>query len=138
MGDTQFLHLNPDWNADPNAPEPKVSVSGSDVSLLFRLNPWGYQAAAGEQGKLSFGGCSRWRLGETNDHGWYDGQCRYSLIAPRWGELYEIVGDDPLAHAPKDWTLTHRADPSKRHFLFYLHDETFECFADDWAFSRSR
>jgi hypothetical protein len=53
----------------------------------------------------------------------------------RRGEFYEIVGPDALAHAPIDWQSTNHVNAGKRHFLFYLRDGTFECFADAWAFS---
>ncbi|BCA59261.1 hypothetical protein [Sphingomonas sp. HMP6] len=138
MTDRTFLQLNGSWNADPNDPAPEVREDGSKLSLQFGLNHSAYEATTDEKGLLAFGGCSEWRLGSTNDEGWYRGQCRYSGIAPAWGEFYEIVGADPLAHAPTDWKVTNRVDAGKRHFLFYLRDETFECFADEWAFSRQR
>lgn len=137
MTNRAFLRLNASWNAEPNAPAPEVQVDGSEVALRFVLNSWAYDAATGEQGLLTFGGCSGWRLGSTNDEGWYQGQCRYSAIAPKWGEFYEVVGPDALAHAPTDWRATNHVSARERHFLFYLRDETFECFADEWTFSRS-
>ncbi|MBU3972721.1 MAG: hypothetical protein KKE42_02845, partial [Alphaproteobacteria bacterium] len=88
----------------------------------------------GAEAVLTFAGCTRWRLGLTNDHGWFGGQCRYSGIAPAWGEFYEIVDDDPVRDAPDDWRVEGSDKPSGRHFLFYLRDETFECMADDWRF----
>lgn len=39
MSQLTFLHLNPDWNAEPNAPALKVAVEGSTVMLSFFLNP---------------------------------------------------------------------------------------------------
>ena len=136
MSDRTFRHLNDAWNAEPNDPAPDVQVSGSDVTLRFKLNPWAYEASPTESGVLTFCGCSKWRLGSPNDEGWFAGQCRYSSIAPAWGEFYEILGLDPLAHTPTDWRATNQTDTGKRHFLFYLHNETFECFADEWTFSR--
>jgi hypothetical protein len=29
-------------------------------------------------------------LGRTNDEGWYLGQCRFSKVAPTWGEFYHV------------------------------------------------
>ena len=140
MTDRTFVLLNDGWNAEPNAPEPEVQVTDSEVTLQFLLNdgpPYGFEPRPDGRGSLTFSGCSEWRLGSTNDEGWYRGQCRYSGIAPAWGEFYEIVGPDPLAHLPTDWKTTNRANAGARHFLFYLRDETFECFADEWSFSRS-
>lgn len=80
--------------------------------------------------------CSRYRLGATNDEGWYRGQCRYSNVAPEWGEFYEIEGPDPHMMDPIDWmTASGVANPA-RHFLFYFRDNTFECIAADLAFER--
>jgi hypothetical protein len=136
MTERTFLHLNEGWNPEPNAPFPKVQVEGAKVKLRFGLNPWVFEATPNEQGLLTFSDCSEWRLGETNDEGWYLDQCRYSGITPEWGEFYEIVGPDPVAHAPNDWNVTNRAEAGRRHFLFYFRDETFECFANEWAFLR--
>jgi hypothetical protein len=130
-----FVRLNFDWNAEPNAPEAKVDVAGATVVLRFVLNPWLYQQFVEEQrGSLTFAECRRWRLGSTNDEGWFMGRCRYSGIAPEWGEFYEIVGDDLKRDVPLDWHRTGPDKPGARHFLFYLKDSTFECLAMDWSF----
>lgn len=130
-----FRRLNEGWNAEPNAPYPRVAVSGDDVLLRFLLNPHIFESFAEEdEGILRFENCVRYRLGATNDEGWFRGQCRYSNLAPRWGEFYEISGPDPNLMEPIDWKITGGASTSSRHFLFYLRDETFECLADDWSF----
>jgi len=130
-----FRKLNDGWNAEPNAPHPRVAISGDDVLLHFLLNPFQFKSFAGEdEGVLRFRNSSRYRLGATNDEGWYGGQCRYGKLAPGWGEFYEIVGPDPHRMEPIDWTLVHEASTSSRHFLFYFRDETFECIATDWTF----
>ena len=64
------------------------------------------------------------------------GQCRYAGKAPAWGEFYEILGDDPARDSPDDWRVVGPDRPTLRHFLFYLRDETFECMANDWRFTR--
>ena len=79
---TRFVKLNEGWNAEPNAPAPMVSRSGEDVILEFDLNAFRYKNfAEGDRGRLVFRGCWRYRLGSTNDEGWYLGQCRFSKIA---------------------------------------------------------
>jgi hypothetical protein len=35
-----FTKLNDGWNAEPNAPHPRVIVSGTDVLIKFLLNPF--------------------------------------------------------------------------------------------------
>jgi hypothetical protein len=134
----QFIHLNRDWNAEPNAPAPKVEQLGTTIALRFYLNPFQFpEFSVGAVGCLSFTGCSRWRLGSTNDEGWYMGQCRYSGIAPGWGEFYEVVGEDGCRDQPDDWRTIGTDAADGRHFLFYLRDETFECIALAWSFSSS-
>ncbi|WP_439375249.1 hypothetical protein ACRQ5Q_23475 [Bradyrhizobium sp. PMVTL-01] len=122
-------------NAEPNAPLPRVSVSGHDVLLRFLLNPFRFKSfAEDDQGILRFVNCGRCRLGATNDEGWWRGQCRYSNLAPAWGEFYEIAGPDPHALDPVDWKGISAISTEWRHFLFYFRDETFECLAEAWTF----
>lgn len=136
MQTPSFIQLNQGWNADPNGPLPEVSVDGSSLRLRFYLNHFAHDAVAGEEGQLTFQECSAWRLGAENDHAWYAGRCRYSGIAPRWGEFYELIGPDDLRLRPDDWRRPMRSGGGERHFLFYLRDDLFECLADDWRFDR--
>jgi len=130
-----FRKLNEGWNAEPNAPDPRVAVSGCDVLLRFLLNPFRFTCSAEDDvGVLRFVNSDRFRLGATNDEGWYRGQCRYSKLAPAWGEFYEIIGPGSQLMDPPDWQIAGGGSTSSRHFLFYFRDETFECFADDWTF----
>jgi hypothetical protein len=132
-----FRKLNEGWNAEPNAPAPIATAAGPDLLLRFALNPFQFrQFAVGDEGVLRFVDCTRYRLGATNDEGWYRGQCRYSASAPAWGEFYEVSGTDDLRllEEPTDWTTINKASRSSRHFLFYFRDETFECIAADWAY----
>jgi hypothetical protein len=131
--DLSFRKLNEGWNAEPNAPEPVVEVSGSDTLLRFLLNPFIFpQFAPEDRGILRFRRFSRYRFGATNDEGWYRGQCRYSATAPKWGEFYELSGTDSRLDEPKDWKTAKQASGASRHFLFYFRDATFECIAADW------
>lgn len=130
-----FKKLNQGWNAHPNAPEPSVRVEGGDLLLAFRPNPFmfpEYQRVAGIE--LKFHRCMRYRLGPTNDEGWYRGQCRFSKLAPGWGEFYEIEGDLLLNALKTEWTeIAGKNVPGARHYLFYFRDDTFECDAESWS-----
>jgi hypothetical protein len=131
---TTFTRLNSDWSAEPNSPVSRVSVDGQDVVLGFILNFERYpQFQEGQLARLRFSDCSRYRLGSTNDEGWYRGQCRFSDVAPAWGEFYELHGDLRLDRVPGQWTQgpASLAEPA-RHFLFYFRDGTFECDAAGW------
>lgn len=136
MSNPTFERLNDDWNAEPNAPYEEVTVGGATVRLTFFLNPWADEAEEDERGRLTFEHCSIWRLGATNDEGWYAGQCRYGKAAPAWGEFYVLLGEDDQRLTPTDWHELALITPEKRHFLFYLRDNTFECFAEEWRFER--
>lgn len=149
---TTFTQLNDGWNAEPNGQDPEISFDGNDLLFGFLLNDIIYpQFRSAEKGILRFRDCWRYRLGRTNDEGWYRGQCRFSRLAPAWGHFYEVHGDllldfvpDPkafrthgiqLTPEPLSWETIGKPAPGSRHFLFYLRDQTFECDAADWSFS---
>lgn len=134
--DTTFHKLNFGWNAEPNAPDPIVRVGTEVVTLTFLLNSFLFaEFFSDDVGVLTFFECRRYRLGATNDEGWYLGQCRFSKLAPAWGELYEIKGDLLLSYPNLTWNDICPPEVGDRHFLFYLRDSTFECTAKDWSFS---
>lgn len=133
---TAFAKLNADWNAEPNAPNPQVQVWERDVVLSFLLNPFRYpQFKEGDLGQVRFRNCWRYRVGSVNDEGWYRGQCRFSKLAPAWGEFYEISGDLLLAQCAEDWVEVGPKTDTQKHFLFYFRDEEFECDAESWSFT---
>lgn len=133
---TTFSKLNTDWNAEPNAPNPQVQVWEHDVVLSFLMNPFRYkQFKKGDVGQLRFRNCWRYRLGSVNDEGWYHGQCRFSKLAPAWGEFYEVRGDLLLEKCADDWIEVGFNSDAQKHFLFYFRDEEFECDAESWNFT---
>ena len=101
----------------------------ADIQFYFNRTPEFI-----EKGVLRFKSVSKFRLGPTNAKGWHLGQCRYSKLAPAWGEFYELTGLDPFAEQPTDWQPLGAADHGSRHFLFYFRDNTFEATAMDWQF----
>jgi hypothetical protein len=132
-----FAQQNLNWNADPNVPNPIAHVEGADVLLKFFLNSSIYDAfSEGDAGVLRFRDVERYRLGGTNDEGWYLGQCRFSAVAPAWGEFYKITGNDALLQQPTDWKRISQYQQHAQHFLFYFRDETFECRCRDWIFEQ--
>ncbi len=126
-----FTKLNQGWNADPNSPEARASLTNGDVILEFLVNAFEFpQFTEGAKAIVRFEECQRYRIGTTNDEGWYAGQCRFSKFAPSWGEFYEIIGDSNFLTAPTDWLIVNAESlGATRHYLFYLKDETFECIA---------
>lgn len=130
---TLFTQLNHGWNAEPNAPHPTVQVAGSAVTLSFLANPFVFsEFVSGQIIRLRFIDVWRYGVGDINDEGWYRGQCRFSTIAPSWGEFYEVSGDLKLDQFNGEWHLVSEPTPTLRHFLFYFRDENFECDAVSW------
>jgi hypothetical protein len=80
---TTFIKLNDGWNAEPNAPEPQIEVERSNLKLTFYRN-WMMFPNIEKDSKITirFNACSKYRIGKTNDEGWYRGQCRFSNLAP--------------------------------------------------------
>lgn len=134
--ETKFIKLTDTWNAEPNAPWPDVRVENGDVYLTVFANPWQFAGFDEEERiEIRFANAARYRLGPTNDEGWYRGQCRFSDVAPEWGEFYEIRGE-LRAELVSDWQHLRQPEQEDRHFLFYLRDSTFECSARDWSMRR--
>jgi len=135
----RFTKLNEGWNADPNVPDPEITMDGIDLILKFEVNAYLYPNFEKEEvGMLRFRNCSRYRLDHTNDEGWHRGQCRFSFIAPEWGEFYLITGNRELMLAPDDWVILNNQATDQSHFLFYFRDGTFECSVDRWAFANDK
>jgi hypothetical protein len=89
----QFTRQNDGWNAEPNIATPQLTLDGGDLLLAFPLNHLVFKVFdRSDVGVLRFANCSRYRVDGTNDEAWYGGACRYSCLAPAWGEFYEISG----------------------------------------------
>ena len=131
---TQFEKLNHGWNAEPNAPDVKISTDGSELTLSFFANPFQFpDLHDGQIIELRF--CDVWRygLGTINDEGWHRGQCRFSKVVRRWGEFYCVTGDLMIDRFNADWHLiTAQPKMSLNHYLFYFRDCNFECDASSW------
>lgn len=132
--DTYFTKLNHGWNAAPNAPHIDARVDGTSLTLAFLANPYQFHGfKRGQVIRLRFDDVWRYAFGEINDEGWHRGQCRFSYLAPSWGEFYEVTGELYLDQFKADWHVL--SDPPAkhvRHFLFYFRDENFECDAVSW------
>ena len=128
----KFTRLNSDWNAEPNSPGLQVEQDNKSLVARFRPNPFLYpEFELVSHIVLRFEDCERYRTTCLNDHGWYGGQCRFSGLAPAWGQFYEVSGDtrDDLDTTP--WITMNGA--GSRHFHFYFRDEALEVKALDWS-----
>ncbi|MEC8042177.1 MAG: hypothetical protein VX181_15990 [Pseudomonadota bacterium] len=127
-----FTRLNKDWNAHPNDVALKLEQNGETLLAHMRPNPYVYREYEDVPTiTVYFKGCERYRVTPVNDHGWYDGQCRFSGLAPSWGEFYEISGNTRDDMEPTPWIMLEGS--GTRHFHFYLRDEALEVKALDWS-----
>ncbi len=85
-----------------------------------------------DSGILTFNSVYKYRLGPTNDEGFYRGQCRFSKTGIEWGNFYNIIDSNWENDFPNDEIIINpnfKSDKRLNHFLFYFRDETFECIA---------
>lgn len=128
----KFIRLNEDWNAHPNDVSLRLEERGSELIARMKPNPYAYRQYENiPEIAVSFVNCSKYRVTSVNDKGWYSGQCRFSGLAPEWGEFYEISGNvqDNMNSTP--WIKMEGV--GAKHFHFYLKDETLEIKAQDWV-----
>ncbi|RUV04176.1 hypothetical protein EOB36_03885 [Mesorhizobium sp. M6A.T.Cr.TU.017.01.1.1] len=133
MTELSFRHLNPNWNAEPNAPDVELVVEGDTVQISFLLKPLAHDAEEGESATLRFVGCSRWQWDASDDRAWFAGEGRYSNQAPKWGAFYEVTGE---SRATDDWEILAPDSPNSRHFVLCFRDDIIEFVARDWSLTR--
>lgn len=136
----EFIKLNIDWDAEPNAPMPEIKILKelNKISLQFYLNSFIHNNISEDDlGVLEFHNCYMYRLGATNDEGFYRGQCRFSKTGVEWGNFYQIIDSHWEEEFPKDKiVLDSSLNPTLlNHYLFYFRDETFECIAMSYSFN---
>ncbi|CUJ86892.1 hypothetical protein RUE5091_00527 [Ruegeria denitrificans] len=130
---TVFEKLSNGWNADPNAPLPAVGLDKDHCWLRFAPNTWNNPSEL-SQGALylQFQDCHRFRFLPINDESWYKGQCRFSKLAPAWGEFFSVTGNLLEEQEKTPWITVGHRPTCANHYLFYFRDELFECTASSW------
>lgn len=135
-----FIKLNSNWDAEPNAPMPKVESDNetSKIKVSFYLNAFIHKDVEEEdKGVLEFEDCYKYRLGATNDEGFYRGQCRFSKTGVQWGNFYQIEDSKWVENFPDDEIMIDNSLENSidlNHYLFYFRDNTFECIARSCSF----
>lgn len=129
-----FERLNLGWNADPNAPEVNIQISGNDVIVRFFPNTSQYSAfSEGDIAVLTFHDCLKYRYGSPNDEGFYFfGESRYRSCGVEWGNFYLVRDSNPNDPFPDTVYVSDQRHDDMKHYLFYFRDGTFECFAGDY------
>jgi hypothetical protein len=137
----RWTKLNTTFDAEPNAPDPRVTVDGDLVTVRFFLNPFIWaDVQDGDEAELIFRRVLMYRLGATNDEGFYRGQCRFSSSGIKWGDFYELHESNWMQWFPADKVVvsSRNEEAGLKHYLFYFRDETFECVAHGHEFQRMK
>ncbi len=130
---TAFKQLNTDWNAQPNFSSTRITVNDHEVVLAFYMNAFQFpEFREDDIGYLRFSNAWRYRVGTVSDEIFFRGGCRFSKLAPAWGEFYEVSGDLLLKKCPNDWVVVGKPSAAQKHYLFYFRDEEFEIDAESW------
>jgi hypothetical protein len=132
----KYKQLNIDWNAEPNAPEVKMTVEYSTVTLEFFLNYFVYDNfQKDEKGILTFNRVHKFSLNSMNDEGYFRGQYRYKHSDLPYGEFYEIESDWENDFHKNNLVLLPIIERKLlKHFIFFFKDNTFECVAESYEF----
>lgn len=127
-----YTQINTDWNADPNAPEVRLTVDNNSVTLEFYLNYFLFERFhEGDKAKLTFNKCYKYTFNGMNDEGYFQGQYRYKENQLPWGEFYKVETDWEKDFPLKHEVLNGKSD-ERNHYIFFFKDNTFECVAEDF------
>lgn len=137
MAEMSYQKLNDDWNAEPNAPEPILTIDYNKVYLEFFLNHFVHeQFEENQKGALAFRNVHKLSFNSMNDEGYYMGQYRYSYDELPWGDFYQI-NTDWTKDFPENNVLVlgpNASNEKLKHYIFFLRDNTFECVAESFEF----
>ena len=126
--------LTTDWNADPNAPEVKLTAEGSSVTLDFFVNYFLFDKfKEGDKARVIFLNCLKYSFNSMNDEGYYMGQYRYKSTDLPWGKFYKLDTNWETDFPARHVTLFEMADKAiLNHYIFFFKDNTFECVAESY------
>ena len=131
----KYERLNIDWNAEPNAPEPNLTVENGNVVIKFYLNYFLYeQFSEGDIGKLTFTNCKKFDFNNVNDERYFSGKYRYSENDLPWGDFYKILTSENDFPKNPEITEINRNVKNLNHYIFFFRDNTFECLAENYKF----
>ncbi|MBL7869463.1 MAG: hypothetical protein JNM71_15715 [Flavobacterium lindanitolerans] len=135
-----FKKLNNDFDADPNAPDPKISLLGNHVVLSFSLNSFLWDnVSEGETGTLTFLNCLQYRLGKPDSDSYH--RYRYYQSDVEYFDFYLVenstwIKDFPIDKKIHNSSILNEFRSKLKHFVFFFRDNTFECVATGYSFGR--
>ncbi|MDD4745752.1 MAG: hypothetical protein RBR35_04545 [Salinivirgaceae bacterium] len=130
--------LNTNWNADPNNPEPTISLIENGIELSFLLDSTAFEHIDKEDmGSLEFQNVFAYRLESTNNEDSSSNQFRFKNDQLPRGAFYELVNSKWDSNFPNDKIVVNESINKKeiRHFVFFLGNTIFECLATDYQFN---
>jgi len=130
----KYTQITEDWNAEPGAPEVKLSVENTTVTLEFYLNSFQFNNfKEDDRAKVIFLNCHKYSFNTMNDEGYYYGQYRYKYTDLPWGEFYKLETGWETDFPVNPTILIESVEKTKlNHYIFFFKDNTFECVAESY------
>ncbi|RKN80274.1 hypothetical protein [Ulvibacterium marinum] len=135
-----YIKLNLEYDAEPNAPSPEISINDSTLNLKFLLNPFLWDNVEDdEQAELLFYNAIKYRLGGPGSDNFKDYRY-YDEGIDNYG-FYQIKRSDWKKDFPIDEKIISKNPIGKKdnfkHYVFFFRDNTFECVAEDFKFVKT-
>nr|WP_299382190.1 hypothetical protein [Allomuricauda sp.] len=135
-----YVKLNFDFDAEPNAPSPDISINDSTLILKFLLNPFLWDNVEDdEQAELHFYDVLKYRLGGPGSDNFSDFRY-YDEGIDNYG-FYHLKNSYWTKDFPLDEKVVSEEPNSEngvfKHYVFFFRDNTFECIAEDFKFVRT-
>ncbi|MDF3026087.1 MAG: hypothetical protein K0S23_394 [Fluviicola sp.] len=133
----KYIKLNKNWNADPGASEPVVSVDQNTVELNFYLNPLLFpHIDEGDKGIIRFDDVHAYKLQTITEEEYVNGKFRFKNEDLPWGKFYELPNSGWRNDFPADRIVVNESlkGTKLKHFICFLPNCIFECVAAAYRF----
>ena len=135
-----YIKLNLDFDAEPNAPSPEISINDSTLILKFLLNPFLWDDVEDdEQAELRFNDVLKYRFGGPGSDNFSDFRY-YDKGIDNYG-FYQLKNSNWTKDFPLDEKVISKEPNSSndnfKHYVFFFRDNTFECIAEGFKFVRT-
>ncbi|WP_435414559.1 hypothetical protein [Polaribacter aestuariivivens] len=128
----EYIQLNEDWNAHPNAPETSIFENEDNLQLEFYLNNFIFEEFdEDDKGLLVFKNCSKYNFSNCNDESYFREQYRFTHKKLPYGEFYQLKGDYDFDGK----VLSMKKSNKLKHYIFMLKENILECYAESFSFS---
>lgn len=123
------------YASNPNIAAPEIYLYEKNLTLRFPVNTFINNLEDGHIGKILFKNCTAFRVGSPNDEGYGIGSDTVwneaSFPGIEWHHFYEVL-DSSGPTFERFFTTESHDQSSQRHFVFFMKEATFECYARDF------